>query len=68
MLKCLKSSRWKNDREKSVKYSFVIHNDNGSDYGVTLSDLPACFSAGDSFEQALVMMQEAAELVSGRAA
>ena len=45
-----------------MKYSIVIHKDTDSDYGVTFPDLPGCFSAGDSFEQALEMAQEAAEL------
>ena len=45
-----------------MKYPIVIHKDADSDYGVTFPDLPGCFSAGDSFEQALEMAQEAAEL------
>jgi len=45
-----------------MKYPIVIHKDADSDYGVTFPDLPGCFSAGDSFEQALEMAREAAEL------
>ena len=45
-----------------MKYPVVIHKDDDSDYGVTFPDLPGCFTAGDSFEQALEMAQEAAEL------
>jgi predicted RNase H-like HicB family nuclease len=45
-----------------MKYPVVIHKDADSDYGVTVPDLPGCFSAGTSFEEALEMAREAAEL------
>jgi predicted RNase H-like HicB family nuclease len=40
----------------------VIHKDNGSDYGVTVPDLPGCFSAGATLDEALAMAREAIEL------
>ena len=30
----------------------VIHKDTGTGYGVTVPDLPGCFSAGDTLEEA----------------
>lgn len=44
-----------------MKYSIVIHKDGDSDYGVTFPDLPGCFSAGTTIEEAMNMAQEAAE-------
>jgi predicted RNase H-like HicB family nuclease len=40
----------------------VIHKDRNSDYGVTVPDLPGCFSAGESIEAALAHAREAIEL------
>lgn len=45
-----------------MKYAAVIHKDGDSDYGVTFPDLDGCFSAGETFEEAMAMAQEAAEL------
>ena len=45
-----------------MKYAVVIHKDNDSDFGVTIPDLPGCFTAGDTFEDAADMAVEAAEL------
>jgi len=45
-----------------MKYPVVIHKDADSDYGVTVPDLPGCFSAGQTFDEALEMAREAAEL------
>ena len=42
-----------------MKYSVVVHKDVGSDYGVTVPDLPGCFSAGQTFEEALESVKEA---------
>lgn len=42
-----------------MQYSVVVHKDVGSDYGVTVPDLPGCFSAGQSFEEALESVKEA---------
>ena len=36
-----------------MKYPVVIHKDENSDYEVTFPDLPGCFSAGDTIEEAL---------------
>jgi len=44
-----------------MKYPVVIHKDPSSDYGVTIPDLPGCFSAGSTIEEAVNMAQEAAE-------
>lgn len=44
-----------------MKYSLVIHKDHDSDYGVTFPDIPGCFSAGNSIEEAILQAQEAAE-------
>ncbi len=44
-----------------MKYPIVIYKDNDSDYGVTFPDLPGCFSAGASIEEAITNSQEAAE-------
>jgi predicted RNase H-like HicB family nuclease len=43
-------------------YPIVIHKDKDSDYGVTVPDLPGCFSAGTSLDDALNMAKEAIEL------
>jgi predicted RNase H-like HicB family nuclease len=45
-----------------MNYPVVIHKDRRSDYGVTVPDLPGCFSAGSTFDEALAMAQEAIEL------
>lgn len=45
-----------------MQYAVVIHKDADSDYGVTVPDLPGCFSAGSTLDEALAMAQEALEL------
>jgi predicted RNase H-like HicB family nuclease len=40
----------------------VIQKDKNSDYGVTVPDLPGCFSAGRTLEEALSAAEEAIEL------
>jgi len=40
----------------------VIHKDVDSDFGVTVPDLPGCFSAGATLDEALTQAQEAIEL------
>lgn len=42
-----------------MKYPLIIHKDPESDYGVTIPDLPGCFSAGGTFEEAIINSQEA---------
>jgi len=44
-----------------MRYPVVIHKDKKSDYGVTVPDLPGCFSAGDTMEDALTNAVEAIE-------
>jgi len=45
-----------------MHFPVVIHKDDHSDYGVTVPDLPGCFSAGASIDEALSMAREAIEL------
>jgi len=45
-----------------MHYPVVIHKDEDSDYGVTVPDLPGCFSAGSTVDEALAMVKEAIEL------
>ncbi len=42
-------------------YPVAIHNDARSDYGVSVPDLPGCFSAGETVEEALKNAVEAIE-------
>ena len=42
-----------------MRYPIVIHKDPDSDYGVTVPDLPGCFSGGDTMEEAIEMAHEA---------
>jgi len=44
-----------------MQYPIVIHKESDSDYGVTFPDIPGCFSAGSTIEEAINMAQEAAE-------
>ncbi len=44
-----------------MQFPVVLHKDNSSDYGVTVPDLPGCFSAGKSVDEALSMAKEAIE-------
>jgi predicted RNase H-like HicB family nuclease len=42
-------------------FPVVVHKDRDSDYGVTVPDLPGCFSAGDTVDDALKEAVEAIE-------
>ena len=42
-------------------YPVVIHKDSDSDYGVTVPDLPGCFTAGDTIDDAIAQAAEAIE-------
>ena len=42
-----------------MRFPIVIHKDVGSGYGVTVPDLPGCFSAGDSLDEAIESAREA---------
>ncbi|MDV7394803.1 type II toxin-antitoxin system HicB family antitoxin, partial [Arthrospira platensis SPKY1] len=44
-----------------MNFPVIIHKDKDSDYGVIIPDLPGCFSAGDSYEDALANAREAIE-------
>jgi predicted RNase H-like HicB family nuclease len=45
-----------------MNFLIAIHKDPDSDYGVTVPDLPGCFSSGSTFAAALSMAKEAIEL------
>jgi predicted RNase H-like HicB family nuclease len=44
-----------------MKLPVVIHKDQNSDYGVTIPDLPGCFSAGSTIDEAFSNAVEASE-------
>lgn len=44
-----------------MRYPVVIHKDLDSDYGVTVPDLPGCFSAGNTVDDAVSNAIEAIE-------
>ena len=44
-----------------MQYPIIIHKDADSDYGVIFPDIPGCFSAGTTIEEAINNAQEAAE-------
>lgn len=45
-----------------MKFPVVLHKDTDSDFGVTVPDVPGCFSAGATVSQALENAQEALAL------
>ncbi|HBO5845836.1 TPA: type II toxin-antitoxin system HicB family antitoxin [Pseudomonas aeruginosa] len=45
-----------------MKFPVVLHKDVDSDYGVTVPDVPGCFSAGATVSEALENVQEALAL------
>jgi len=45
-----------------MNYPVVIHKDQKSHYGVTVPDLPGCFTAGRTIDEALAMAKEAVAL------
>jgi len=45
-----------------MRFSVVLHTDDGVRFGVTVPDLPGCFSAGDTFDEALDSVLEAIDL------
>ena len=45
-----------------MHFPVVLHSDDGVRYGVTVPDLPGCFSAGDTFDEALASVVEAIDL------
>ena len=42
-----------------MRYPVFIEQDEGSDFGVTVPDLPGCFSAGATLDEALENSEEA---------
>lgn len=42
-----------------MRFPIVIRNDDGSGYGVTVPDLPGCFSAGETLDEAMESAREA---------
>ena len=42
-----------------MRYPIVVHKDEESGYGVSVPDLPGCFSAGDTLEDAIESAREA---------
>jgi predicted RNase H-like HicB family nuclease len=46
----------------NMKFTVVLHTDDGQRYGVTVPDLPGCFSAGDNLDDALLSAAEAIDL------
>ena len=42
-----------------MRYPIVIYKDEASSYGVTVPDLPGCFSGGETLEDALTASEEA---------
>lgn len=45
-----------------MRFPVVLHTDDGVRFGVTVPDLPGCFSAGDTFDEALDSVVEAIDL------
>jgi predicted RNase H-like HicB family nuclease len=45
----------------TTHYPIVLYKDPDSDYGVTVPDLPGCFSAGSTIDEAMAMAREAIE-------
>ena len=42
-----------------MRFAIVVHKDEGSSYGVTVPDLPGCFSGAETLDDAFVAAQEA---------
>jgi predicted RNase H-like HicB family nuclease len=45
-----------------MRFPVVLHSDDGVRFGVTVPDLPGCFSAGNTFDAALDSVVEAIDL------
>ena len=45
-----------------MRFPIVLHTDDGIRFGVIVPDLPGCFSGGDTFDEALVSVEEAIHL------
>ena len=42
-----------------MRFAIVVHHDEGSSYGVSVPDLPGCFSGGETAEEAFSNAHEA---------
>jgi predicted RNase H-like HicB family nuclease len=42
-----------------MRFAFALHTDDRVKYSVTVPDLPGCFSAGDTLDEAVDMAREA---------
>jgi len=51
-----------NERGFDMRFSVVLHTNDGVRFGVTVPDLPGCFSSGDTFDDALASVVEAIDL------
>lgn len=45
-----------------MRYVAIAHRDTGTAYGLTIPDVPGCFTAGDSLEEAVANASEALAL------
>ena len=45
-----------------MKFTVVMHTDDGKRYGATVPDLPGCFSGGDTLDEALESVRESIDL------
>jgi len=43
------------------RYPAILHTDDGTGYGVTVPDVPGCFTTGETLDEALASVQEAVE-------
>jgi len=43
----------------NMKFVLALHTEDGVKYGVTVPDLPDCFSSGDTLDEAIEMAKEA---------
>jgi predicted RNase H-like HicB family nuclease len=46
----------------TMKFTVVLHSDDGQRFGACVPDLPGCFSGGNDLDEALASVQEAIDL------
>jgi predicted RNase H-like HicB family nuclease len=44
-----------------MRFALALHSDDGKAYSVTVPDLPGCFSAGDTLDEAITLAREAVD-------
>jgi predicted RNase H-like HicB family nuclease len=49
------------NRNPVMKYSVIVHKENNSEFGVTVPDIPGCFTCGETLDEALKNLQDAVE-------